>query len=283
MQTSSPGAIFRTNLAPTMSSAAVSLATTQPLSSPPSTSGRKPCGSRAAYSVCSSMKTSGTRPWPAAARSPRRSRPRWPPDRRLGAGRVATLNAARSLRNSAVSTSVSDVAATGAARSGPASRAASSRVLIRFPLCPRARLVLPASGKSAARWPDRGPGGRVPAMTHRDVAAERGQGGLVEYLGDQPHLLVHHDAAAVADRDARGLLPPVLQRVQAEVGELGHILVGAQTPNTPHASRGGRSSRTTSSVRRPSGGVTQTVYSQCLLKCSGSLDGPHRGPAPTAR
>ena len=58
MQTSSPGSISRTNLAPTMSSAAVSLATTQPLSSRPSTSGRKPCGSRAAYSVCSSMKTS---------------------------------------------------------------------------------------------------------------------------------------------------------------------------------------------------------------------------------
>ena len=58
MQTSSPGAISRTNLAPTMSSAAVSLATTQPVSRRPSTSGRKPCGSRAAYSVCSSMKTS---------------------------------------------------------------------------------------------------------------------------------------------------------------------------------------------------------------------------------
>src|SRR6266571_7484807 len=58
MATSSPGSISRTNLAPTMSSAAVSLATTQPVSRRPSTSGRKPCGSRAAYSVCSSMKTS---------------------------------------------------------------------------------------------------------------------------------------------------------------------------------------------------------------------------------
>ena len=43
--------------APTMSSAAVSEATTQPRSSRPSTSGRMPCGSRAAYRVCSSMKT----------------------------------------------------------------------------------------------------------------------------------------------------------------------------------------------------------------------------------
>src|SRR5215469_2826643 len=58
----SPGSISRTNVAPTMSSAAVSLATTQPLVSRPSTSGRNPCGSRAAYSVCSSMKTSENAP-----------------------------------------------------------------------------------------------------------------------------------------------------------------------------------------------------------------------------
>ena len=45
-----------------MSSAAVSLATAQPRSSRPSTSGRKPCGSRAAYRVCSSMKTSENAP-----------------------------------------------------------------------------------------------------------------------------------------------------------------------------------------------------------------------------
>ena len=52
-----PGSTSRTNVAPTMSSAAVSDATTQPRSSRPSTSGRMPCGSRAAYSVPSSMKT----------------------------------------------------------------------------------------------------------------------------------------------------------------------------------------------------------------------------------
>ena len=40
-----------------MSRAAVSLATTQPRSSRPSTSGRMPCGSRAAYSVPSSIQT----------------------------------------------------------------------------------------------------------------------------------------------------------------------------------------------------------------------------------
>ncbi len=62
MASSSPGSTSRTMVAPTMSSAAVSLATTQPRSSRPSTSGRTPCGSRAAYSVCSSAKTSENAP-----------------------------------------------------------------------------------------------------------------------------------------------------------------------------------------------------------------------------
>ena len=62
MASSSPGSTSRTNDAPTMSSAAVSLATTQPRSSRPSTSGRTPCGSRAAYRVCSSQKTSENAP-----------------------------------------------------------------------------------------------------------------------------------------------------------------------------------------------------------------------------
>ncbi|CPB98764.1 Uncharacterised protein [Mycobacterium tuberculosis] len=42
----SPGSISRTNEAPTMSSAAVSEATTQPRSKRPSDSGRTPYGSR---------------------------------------------------------------------------------------------------------------------------------------------------------------------------------------------------------------------------------------------
>ena len=106
----------------------------------------------AAYSVCSSMKTSEYAPLASgstvaapvsttlAARSAAAA---------AGAGPAsATLSAARSLRNSAVSTSVSDVAAMPVLpRPGPSSRAASSRVLIRFPLCPSARLVLPVERK----------------------------------------------------------------------------------------------------------------------------------------
>src|SRR5690349_13032579 len=172
MQTSSPGSISRTNLAPTMSSAAVSLATTQPVARRPSTSGRKPCGSRAAYSVCSSMKTSEYAPLARGSTAAAAFSTGLP---------WAPAAPACSLRNSAVRISVSEVAA--------------------MP-------VLPGQG---------------------------GQGGLVEDLGDQAHLLVHHDAAAVADRDAGRFLAAVLERVQAEVGELGDVLV--RGPDTEHAAR----------------------------------------------
>ncbi|GAE81383.1 hypothetical protein JCM18920_3142 [Cutibacterium acnes JCM 18920] len=57
MATISPGSISRTKVPPTMSIAAVSEATTQPLDRRPSTNGRMPCGSRAAHKVWSSMKT----------------------------------------------------------------------------------------------------------------------------------------------------------------------------------------------------------------------------------
>src|ERR1700733_12294643 len=169
MLTSSPGAISRTNVAPTMSSAAVSLATTQPPFRRPSTSGRKPCGSRAAYSVCSSMKTREYAPLAsgrtaAAAAStpvgetagppeaqpgaPPEDEPAGPPEDEPGEAPAGTPEdeapaGTRSLTNSAVSTSVSEVAAISPLPwpASPSS-AASSRVLIRFPLCPSARLTV---------------------------------------------------------------------------------------------------------------------------------------------
>jgi hypothetical protein len=56
------------------------------------------------------------------------------------------------------------------------------------------------------------------------VAAQGAQHRLVEDLGDQAHVFVDEDAAALADRDARGLLAAVLQRVQPVVGEFGNFL-----------------------------------------------------------
>ncbi len=63
-------------------------------------------------------------------------------------------------------------------------------------------------------------------MSDGDVSAERLEAGLGEHLGDQSHLLVHDDVIAVAHRDAGRLLPAMLKRVEAEVGELGDLLAG---------------------------------------------------------
>ena len=67
-------------------------------------------------------------------------------------------------------------------------------------------------------------GGRVAAVADREVALERRERRLVEDLRDQAHVLVDQDLAAVADRDAGRLLAAVLQRVEAEVGQLGDVL-----------------------------------------------------------
>ena len=56
-----------------MSSAAVSEATTQPRSSRPSTSGRMPWGSRAAYNVFSSIHTNENAPRSSGSTSTARS------------------------------------------------------------------------------------------------------------------------------------------------------------------------------------------------------------------
>ena len=72
-------------------------------------------------------------------------------------------------------------------------------------------------------------------MTDGEVALERLQGRLVEDLGDQAHVLVDQDLAAVADRDAGRLLAAVLQGVEAEVGELGDVLAGR--PDAEDAAR----------------------------------------------
>ncbi len=95
-------------------------------------------------------------------------------------------------------------------------------------------------------------GGGVARVPDRDVALERCQRGLVEDLGDQAHVLVDEDLAAVADRDAGRLLAAVLQGVEAVVGQLGDVLPGAHTPKTPQASWGARSWGSRSCVRSPS-------------------------------
>ena len=63
-------------------------------------------------------------------------------------------------------------------------------------------------------------------MPDGDVPVQRGQGLLVEHLGDQAEVLEDDDLRPVGDGDAGGLLAAVLQRVQAVVAELGDLLAG---------------------------------------------------------
>ena len=63
-------------------------------------------------------------------------------------------------------------------------------------------------------------------MGDREVAAEAGQPPLVEHLGDHPEVLVEHQLAPVADRDAGRLLAAVLEREQAGRGDGGRLVPG---------------------------------------------------------
>ncbi|GAA3228307.1 hypothetical protein GCM10020256_40460 [Streptomyces thermocoprophilus] len=91
--------------------------------------------------------------------------------------------------------------------------------------------------------PHGGAGGGVPGVSYRDVALEGAEGGLVEDLGDQAHVLEDEDLGAVADRDSRGFLAPMLEGVEPEVRELGDLF--ARSPDTEDATRvlGGLSHR----------------------------------------
>ncbi len=83
--------------------------------------------------------------------------------------------------------------------------------------------------------PHAGAGGGVAGVADREVAAQRAEVALVEDLRDQAHVLVDQDLRAVAHRDAGRLLAAVLQRVEAEVGQLGDLGLGAGAVGGPDA------------------------------------------------
>ena len=70
-------------------------------------------------------------------------------------------------------------------------------------------------------------------MPHRDVARHRREGLLVENLADEAEILEYQDLRAVRDCDARGLLAPVLQRIQAVISEFRDILAGSPYTENP--------------------------------------------------
>ncbi len=74
--------------------------------------------------------------------------------------------------------------------------------------------------------PHGGAGGGVAGVPDGDMAEQRAQGGFVEDLRDQTHVLVDEDLGAVAHCDTGGLLSAVLQGVQPEVGEFGDLFTG---------------------------------------------------------
>ena len=64
-------------------------------------------------------------------------------------------------------------------------------------------------------------------MADRDMSGHRAEGLLVEHLADQAKILEHQHLRAVGDRDPGGLLPAMLQCVEAVVGEFGDFLTGS--------------------------------------------------------
>jgi len=78
--------------------------------------------------------------------------------------------------------------------------------------------------------PGAGAGGGVARVPDGEVPLEGVERALVEHLGDQAHVLVDEDLRPVARGDARRLLAPVLQRVEAEVREFGDLLAGRPDP-----------------------------------------------------
>jgi len=67
----------------------------------------------------------------------------------------------------------------------------------------------------------------------RQVAAQAGQGRLVEDLGDQAEILVDHHAGPVADGDAGRFLAAVLKCEEPEICELRDLFLGR--PDTEDA------------------------------------------------
>ena len=70
------------------------------------------------------------------------------------------------------------------------------------------------------------PGRGVADVADGEVTLERREPTLVEHLRDQAHVLRHGDGLAVAHRDPGRLLAPVLEGVEAQVGEVGDGLAG---------------------------------------------------------
>ncbi len=68
----------------------------------------------------------------------------------------------------------------------------------------------------------------VARVANGEVAGQALQGAIVEHRGHEAHVLHHHDVLAIRDRHTRGLLPTVLQGVEAVEGEVGYRAPGGE-------------------------------------------------------
>ena len=74
--------------------------------------------------------------------------------------------------------------------------------------------------------------GRIARVPDRDVAGERLERLFVERLGDLAHRARDAELLAVGGGNAGALLPAVLERVKAKVGEVGGLGVPEDSKNT---------------------------------------------------
>ena len=91
-------------------------------------------------------------------------------------------------------------------------------------------------------------GGRVARVADRVLAAQARERAFVEHLRHEPEVAQRGEAAAFADGDACGLLPAMLQRVEAEVREPCDVAARrADAEDTAHQ-RGTRPTQPTTGV-----------------------------------
>ena len=193
-----------------MSSAGDSDATTQPPSSRPRHSGRKPLGSRTAMIRAWSIRTSENAP--------------------CSDGRTATSAPARSVpcSDDLAGEQLGDEVAVAPDRPRQHARRVGQRRGV-------GQVAVVAEGEVDAAGlaehglgvaPGAGAGGRVAGVADGEVARQPAECPLVEDVGDETHVLDDGDRPAVRHRDPRRLLPAVLEGVEAQVGEVGDGLAG---------------------------------------------------------
>ena len=89
-------------------------------------------------------------------------------------------------------------------------------------------------GRGPEGWlgvlPDAGTGCRVARMADGEIAAQGIKTRLGEHLRDEPHVLVDEDLGAIAHGNPCGLLPAVLECIEAEVGQLRHVVTRSPDP-----------------------------------------------------